>query len=80
MKKDCFIGPDWRIPGWMDKGYIHGKLVKLKNTNRWCYFVLDACLEDIKKELREQNIYLFEEDIYLFEEDLKKEDIIFWGD
>ena len=73
MSSDSYIGVDLRISGWMDKGYIHEKLAKKKDTDCWCYFVLDACPEDIKKELREQNIYLIEED-------LKKEDIIFWGD
>ena len=73
MSSDSYIGVDLRISGWMDKGYIHGKLVKLKNTNNWCYFVLNTCPDDIKKELREQNIYLFEED-------LKREDIVFGSD
>ena len=73
MKKDCFIGPDWRIPGWIEKGYIHKKRVKNKGKRAGSWLVLNTCPDDIKKELREQNIYLFEED-------LKKEDIIFWDD
>ena len=73
MSSESYIGVDMRIPGWMEKGYIHEKLVKKKDDGRWCHFVLKNCPEDIKKELREQNIYLFEED-------LKKEDIVFWCD
>lgn len=73
MISDSYRGVDMRISGWMEKGYIHEKLARRKNDSRWYHFVLNACPEDIKKELREQNIYLFEEDC-------KKEDIVFWGD
>jgi hypothetical protein len=73
VTKDCFVGPDWRISDWIEKGYIHKKRVKNKGKRAGSWLILKTCPEDIKKELREQNIYLFEED-------LKKEDIVFWGD
>ena len=67
---------DYRVWGWMDKGYIHEKMVKIPQTGYSGFLVLRACPENIKEDLREQNKTGLVPD-YLFEEDLSTEEIEF---
>lgn len=76
MKQESFVGPDWRVPGWIEKGYIHEKRVKTEGLRAGSNLVLAACPDELRQELREYNKEQgFSE--YVFEEDLNDEDIVF---